>query len=199
MKLFYSPGACSLAVHITLIEAGLKYELERVDTKALKTASGKDYLTINPAGLVPALQLDDGSMLTETAVISQYVADQAPAKKLAPPLGSPERYRLMSVLNFIATEIHKNFFGYVTAKDINDVVATLTRRYSQLNDMLGSNDYLTGKDFTVADAYLFVTLNWADMTQLDLTKLKGLKALQARIAARPAVQAALKAEGAASH
>jgi glutathione S-transferase len=198
MKLFYSPGACSQAVHIALREAGLKFELERVDTKTQKTETGRDYATINPAGLVPALLLGDGQTITETAIILQYVADQAPASRLAPPPGSIARYQLMSLLNFIATEIHKNYFGFGIARDPGEVMTTLTRRYRQLDGMLGTKDYLLG-DFSIADAYLFVTLNWAALVQLDLEQLPALKALHARIAARPAVLTAVKAEGPMQH
>ena len=199
MKLYYAPGACSLHPHITLREAGVPFELERVDLRAHKLHDGTDYYTINPKGYVPALRLDDGSILTEGAVIDQYVADLAPEKKLIPPAGTIERYRVQEWLNFIAAEIHKSFtplFGSdEAAKEAPR--ARIAKRFDFTQKSLGDKQYLTGltgETFTVADAYLFNMLRWTAFTGVDLDRWPGLKAFAARVEQRPAVKAALAAE-----
>lgn len=199
MTLFYGPGAISQAVHIVLREAGLPFTLDRVDFEAQRTAAGRDYRAINPGGFVPALMLDDGTVMTETAALLQYIADRAPEKRLAPPLGSMERYRLMELLSFIATEIYKQYFGFMDAKDVAAVAAKLARRYAQIEQRLAGREWLMGGDFGIADAYLFVTLSWAPMVQFDLAPFPGLRAHQARVAARQSVQEALAAEGPMQH
>ena len=199
MKLYYSPGACSLSPHIALHEAGLAHELVRVDLKAKKTENGDDYTKINPKGQVPALQLDNGDLVTEGPVIVQMIADKAAGKNLAPAAGSPERYKLQEWLNFITTELHKNFsplFQPVTV--VPDDVKNFFRdrikgKFKYADSQLG-NDYLMGKQFTVADGYLFVMLGWADRMKMDLSGLKNLMAFKDRVGARPNVQAALKME-----
>lgn len=199
LKLYYSPGACSLASHIALHEAGLAHTLARVNVKAHKLEDGTDFYTINPLGYVPFLALDDGRHLAEGAAILQYIADQAPEKNLAPANGTWERYTLQSHLNFIATEIHKNYTPLFkpgsTPEAKVQAVETLQNRYGHLNGLLQDRPYLLGEFFSVADAYLFTTLNWATLVQVDLSKWSHLQALRERTAARPAVQAALKAEG----
>lgn len=198
MKLFIKPGACSLSPHIILEEAGLPYETEVVDLAKKVTASGADYLAINPKGYVPALQLDSGELLTEGPAIVQYLADQVPQKNLAPANGTLARYHLQSWLTFIGTEIHKNyspFFNPAAPAEMKDIArANLQRRLGYVNDQLAGKDYLLGQ-FSVADAYLFVVVNWSGFIQLDLSGWPNLTAFMARMAARPAVQAALKAEG----
>ncbi|MBL8834863.1 MAG: glutathione transferase GstA [Alphaproteobacteria bacterium] len=199
MKLYYAPGACSLSPHIALREAGLDFDLEQVDLAAKKTRSGADYRAINPLGYVPALQLDDGTVMTEASVIAQYVADATPGAKLAPPAGSRERYGLQTWLNFIATEIHKGIgpLWKPTTPDAykETVKQTLAARFDYLSEQLGDKPYLTGDRFTIADGYLFTVLNWTNFLKLDMAKWPKLTAYMARVAARPAVQAALKAEG----
>ncbi len=199
MKLFLKPGACSLSPHIVLQESGLKYETETVDLKAKVTASGADYRAFNPNGYVPALLLDSGELLTEGAAIVQYLADLVPEKKLAPVNGTIERYRLQSWLSFIGTELHKSFTPFFNPAASEDwkagARANLERRLPYTDQQLAGKPYLMGDDFTVADAYLFTVLNWAKPVGLDLGKWTNLVAFQARVAARPAVQAVLKAEG----
>ncbi len=198
MKLFIKPGACSLSPHIILEETGLPYETEVVDLAKKVTASGADYLAINPKGYVPALQLDSGEVLTEGPAIVQYLADQVPQKNLAPANGTLARYHLQSWLTFIGTEIHKNyspFFNPAAPAEMKDIArANLQRRLGYVNEQLAGKDYLLGQ-FSVADAYLFVVVNWSGFVQLDLSGWPNLTAFMARMAARPAVQAALKAEG----
>ncbi|HEX5311242.1 glutathione transferase GstA [Aquabacterium sp.] len=198
MKLFIKPGACSLSPHIILEEAGLPYETEVVDLAKKVTASGADYLAINPKGYVPALQLDSGEVLTEGPAIVQYLADQVPQKNLAPANGTLARYHLQSWLTFIGTEIHKNyspFFNPAAPAEMKDIArANLQRRLGYVNEQLAGKDYLLGQ-FSVADAYLFVVVNWSGFVKLDLSGWPNLTAFMARMAARPAVQAALKAEG----
>ena len=198
MKLFIKPGACSLSPHIILEEAGLPYETEVVDLAKKVTASGADYLAINPKGYVPALQLDSGEVLTEGPAIVQYLADQVPQKNLAPTNGTLARYHLQSWLTFIGTEIHKNyspFFNPAAPAEMKDIArANLQRRLGYVNEQLAGKVYLLGQ-FSVADAYLFVVVNWSGFVQLDLSGWPNLTAFMARMAARPAVQAALKAEG----
>jgi len=199
MKLYYSPGACSLASHIALEETGLPYQAILAPTKTKQLPDGSDYRKINPLGYVPYLVLDDGTGLSEGAAIMQYIADQAPAKKLAPANGTLARYKLQSWLNFIATELHKGFSPMFNPANGNDAKAAakarLIERLTWVNGELAGKNYLMGNDFTVADGYLFTITTWAKPTGLDLTPLTNLTAFSARVAARPAVQAALKAEG----
>lgn len=198
MKLYYKAGACSLSPHIVLVEAGLPYTLESVDLKTKVTASGVEYTKINPNGYVPALQFDDGAVLTEGPAIIQYLADQVPAKKLAPPAGSLERARLQEWLNFIATEIHKSFgalFNPAAPEEAKIAAkALLGRRLDYVAQRLEGRDYLLG-DFSVADAYLFTVLNWCRPVGIDLATRPAVAAYQARVAARPAVQQAMREEG----
>ncbi len=199
MKLFLKPGACSLSPHIVLEELGLPYQTETVDLKTKQTASGQDFLAINPKGYVPALQLDGGELLTEGPAIVQYLADLAPEKKLAPANGSLQRYQLQSWLTFIGTELHKScspFFNPAAPQAMKDMAcANLERRLAYVAQQLEGRDYLLGGDFSVADAYLFTVLGWFKYLPVDLSAWPLLQAYQARVAARPAVQAALKAEG----
>ncbi len=199
MKLFLKPGACSLSPHIVLEELGLPYQTESVDLKTKQTASGQDFLAINPKGYVPALQLDGGELLTEGPAIVQYLADLAPEKKLAPANGSLQRYQLQSWLTFIGTELHKScspFFNPAAPQAMKDMAcANLERRLAYVAQQLEGRDYLLGGDFSVADAYLFTVLGWFKYLPVDLSAWPLLQAYQARVAARPAVQAALKAEG----
>jgi len=198
MKLYYAPGACSLSPHIALNEAGLSYELVRVDTKTKKTETGADYLAINPKGYVPALQLDDGSVLTEGPAIVQYVADLKPEAKLAPANGTLARYRLQELLGYINSEIHKNFsplFKPDTPADYKPIVlASLNMRIGLLADQLQDKPFLLGDQFSVADAYLFTVLGWTKHVGIDMSQWPKLVDYQARIATRPAVHAALQAE-----
>ncbi len=199
MKLYYSPGACSLSPHIVAREAGLPLTLVKVDTKTKKTADGNDYLAVNGKGYVPALELDDGSRLTEGPAIVQYLADRAPQKQLAPAQGTMERYRLQEWLNFITSEIHKQFSPLFDASMPDEAKAKfrdkLTRRFDWIVKELGDRPYLTGSTFSVADAYLFTLLNWTKWTGIDLARWPVLQQYVARIAARPEVQAAMKEEG----
>lgn len=199
MKLFIKPGACSLSPHIVLEELGLPYETEVVDLARKTTASGQDFLVINPKGYVPALLLDSGELLTEGPAIVQYLADLAPEKQLAPANGSIARYQLQSWLTFIGTEVHKSFSPFFNPKapqEWKDIArANLERRLAYVAQQLEGRDYLLGSEFSVADAYLFTVLNWSKFIKLDLGAWPLLLAYQARVAARPAVQAALKAEG----
>ena len=199
MKLFLKPGACSLSPHIVLEELGLKYETETVDLKGKKTGSGADYLAINPKGYVPALQLDNGTVLTEGPAIVQYLADLQPEKKLAPANGTLERYQLQSWLTFIGTELHKNFsplFNPAAPQDWKDACSgNIHRRLAWVNEQLAGKDYLMGPDFTVADAYMYTVVGWTKFVKIDIGTLTHLLAYQKRVAARPAVLAALKAEG----
>ena len=199
MKLYYSPGACSLSPHIILNEGGFSFDKERVDLASKKTETGADYAAINPDGYVPALLLDDGQVLTEGPAIIQYLADRVPEKKLAPPLGTLERYRLMQWLNFISTELHKGFsplFHPQAPKEWKTVVAAqLGRRLSTVSRQLEGKDWLLGEGFTVADAYLFTVLGWGRHVGIDVEQWPVLQAYQGRVSTRPAVQSALKAEG----
>lgn len=199
MRLYFTPGACSLAPHIALREAGLDFELEQVDLQTKRTKSGADYTEVNPKGYVPALRLDDGQVLTEAATILQYVADQKPESGLAPAPGSIERYRLQEWLNFIATELHKGFsplWKPDTPEAYKTVVKdNLAKRFSHLDQRLAGNQYLVNDRFTVADAYAFVIANWAKHFGIDLAPWPNLAAHRDRVAARPKVQEALKAEG----
>jgi glutathione S-transferase len=198
MKLYYAPGACSLSPHIVLNEAGLGYELEKVDLSKHRTASGGDFYQINPKGYVPTLQIDNGEVLTEGPAIVQYLADQKPASKLAPPAGTFERYRLMEWLNFITTELHKGFgpFFHDGTEEAKEKQRTqLATRFAYINGQLKGKQYLLGDTFTVADAYLFVMLTWVPKTGIDLGQWPALKDYFARVGARPQVQATLKEEG----
>ncbi|PZP98952.1 MAG: glutathione transferase GstA [Variovorax paradoxus] len=199
MKLYYSPGACSLSPHIVLREAGLAFEALKAPTKTHKLDDGTDYYTINPLGYVPLLELDDGTRLAEGPAIVQYIADQAPLKNLAPANGTLARYRLQSLLTFIGTELHKGYsplFNPATPEDYKTGVREkLVSRYKWVDEQLAGKDYLTGENFTVADAYLFTVTNWAKPTGVDLSAYANVGAFMARVAARPAVQEALKAEG----
>ena len=198
MNLYYSPGACSLAPHIVMREAGFPVELKKVDLKA-KQFEGGDYKTVNGKGYVPALKLDDGSVLTEAPVVMQYLADQKPESGLAPKAGSMERYRLQEWLNFITSELHKgmgNFFNPALTDEWRKAVTDrLSLRMDWLAKQLEGRNYLMGDKFTVADAYLFVILNWAAPSKFDMSKWPVLQEYHKRVAARPKVQEALKAEG----
>ena len=198
MKLYFSPGACSLSPHIVLLEAGLTFSAERVDLRAKLTAAGADFRAINPKGYVPALARDDGSVLTEGAAIVQFLADLAPASGLLPPVGDPARYKVISWLSYISSELHKNFSPLFNPAASNDMKAharkMLALRLEYVAAQLDNRDYLEG-GFSVADAYLFTVLGWADVVQLDLSAWPVLGAYRARIGARPAVQQALRAEG----
>ncbi|MFP5392548.1 MAG: glutathione transferase GstA [Gammaproteobacteria bacterium] len=199
MKLYYSPGACSLSPHIALLEAGLPFTLEKVDLRAKTTDSGADYCAVNPKGYVPALELDNGAVLTEGPAIVQYIADQAPASGLAPQAGTLERYQLMGLLNYISVEIHKNYsplFRPDTHGEVSKATrANLANRYGYLNELLQDREYLLGETFTVADGYLFTVTSWAPHVQFDLASWPNIQAFQQRIAVRPAVQQALRDEG----
>ena len=199
MKLYYSPGACSLSPHIALLEAGLAHDLTKVDLKAKKLEDGSDFLKVNPKGQVPTLQLDDGSILTEGPVIEQAIADKAAGKNLAPASGSTERYRLQEWLNFITSELHKNFsplFAPVLSDETKQFFRDrLMGKLKHVDEKLAGHDYLMGNAFSVADGYLYTMLRWADAHKFDLSALKNLTAYKARVAARPQVQAALKSEG----
>lgn len=199
MKLYFSPGACSLSPHIILHEAGLAHSTAKVDLRAKTTSEGKDYRTINPKGYVPALELDSGQVLTEGPAIVQYLADLAPGKNLAPANGTLERYQLQSWLNFLGTEIHKNYSPLFNPESSDDVkrmaLSNLAKRYDYLNQELGQRDYVFGSSFTVADAYLFVVTNWAGMVKFDLSKYPNVEAFQKRIGERESVQKALRHEG----
>jgi glutathione S-transferase len=199
MKLYFSPGACSLASHISLLEAGLDFTTERVDLRSKQTAGGLDFTTIASKGYVPALALADGTVLTEGPAIMQYVADQAPAARLAPAYGTLERYRVIEWLNFISTELHKSFsplFRPASTDDMKEAARTTLRtRLGWLASHLEGRDYLLGSQFSIADAYLFTVLGWAGRVQFDVSPWPALAAFTQRVAARPAVQQAMRAEG----
>ena len=197
MKLYYAPGACSLAPHIALKEAGLPHELVRVDLREHKLPDGSDFYAVNPKGYVPVLELPDGQRLSELAVILQYIADRNPGT-LAPAFGTLDRYRVMEWLNFIATEIHKGW-GPLWKPNTPDAykeiaIANVARRFDFIEPVLAKQPYLTGETFTIADAYLFTIVNWHKFLKLDLAKWPKLAAFQIRVAARPEVHEALKAE-----
>jgi glutathione S-transferase len=199
MQLYISPGACSLASHIVLRESGLPFDLKRADVKTKKVEDGSDYFAVNSKGSVPALRLDNGQILTEGPVILQYVADQKPETKLAPANGSMERYRLQEWLNFITSEIHKSFsplFSPVADAKVKEfALQNIDKKFDWLNKQLAGKQYLTGDTFTVADAYLFVVVNWSNFVGVDLAKWPALKDFQARVASRPKVHEAMEAEG----
>jgi glutathione S-transferase len=199
MKLYYSPGACSLSPHIALLEAGLPYDLVKVDLRAKKLENGDDYLSVNPKGQVPALALDTGELVTEGPVIVQMIADKASAKNLAPARDSAERYKLQEWLTYINGELHKNIgpmFSPVLSDDAKGFFKDrATGKFRYVDGQLAGKDYLMGKQFTVADGYMFTMLSWADRLKFDLAGLSNLKAYQARVGARPKVQEALTKEG----
>jgi len=198
MKLYYSPGACSLSPHIALLEADLPHDLVKVDLRAKKLENGDDYLKVNPKGQVPALQLDSGEIVTEGPVIVQMIADRV-GKDLAPARDSAERYKLLEWLNFITAELHKNFgpiFSPVLADDAKAFFKDrVMGKLKYIDSQLGGRDYLMGKQFTVADGYLFTMLSWAERMKFDLSAMPNLLAYKARVAARPKVQEALNREG----
>ncbi len=199
MKLYYSPGACSLSPHITLHESGLKFEHVLAPTKSHKLEDGTDYYTVNPLGYVPLLELDDGTRLTEGPAIVQYVADQVPDKQLAPANGTVARAQLQSWLNFIGTELHKGFsplFNPATPADYKTIaIDKLLSRMKWVDGELAGKPYLMGERFSVADPYLFTMILWAPHVGMDISGLAHMAAFRARMAARPAVQAAMKEEG----
>jgi len=199
MKLYYAPGACSLSPHIALLEAGLAYDLVKVDLRAKKLENGDDFLKVNPKGQVPVLALDSGELVTEGPVIVQMIADKA-GKNLAPARDSEERYKLLAWLNFITTELHKNIgpmFSPVLADDAKAFFKDRAMgKFKYLETALTGRDYLMGKQFSVADGYLFTMLMWADdRLKFDLSELPNLLAYKARVAARPKVQEAMTKEG----
>ena len=198
MKLYYSPGACSLAPHILLQESKAKYTLEKVDLKTKITEKGEDFKKINPKGYVPTLQLDNGEVLTEGPAIMQYIADQAPTSKLAPAAGTMARYRLQEWLNFITSEIHKGFsplFNPAVPDAYKTMVKeNLGKRFDYLSDKLTKNNFLMGNDFTAPDAYLYTTLSWPGYVGIDLNRWPSLQAFVKRVGDRPAVKAAHAAE-----
>jgi glutathione S-transferase len=199
MKLYYSPGACSMAPHIVLRELGKKFDLEQVDLGTKKTASGKDFNKVNPKSYVPTLELNNGEVLTEVSTIVQYLADKAKATKILPKAGTMSRYRAMEMLNFVSSELHKSF-GALFNKNLPEEARKITidrikGRLDYLDKLLGKNKFLLGKSFSVADAYAFTVLGWGQWVGVDVSKWKKVADYMARVAARPAVQATLKAEG----
>lgn len=199
MKLYYTPGACSLSPHIVLREAGFSFDLEKVDHSNKKTASGADFNSINVKSAVPVLELDNGERLTEGVAIVQYLADLKPASKLAPQNGTFERARLHEILNYITSEMHKAYVPLFHPEYGEAAVAAYTKKlqtaFTYVASKLGDKPYLLGDTFSVADAYLFTVLNWHQFVKLDLSPWPALVAFQARVAARPAVQEAMRAEG----
>lgn len=199
MKLYYSPGACSLSPHIVLHEAGLPFETVLASTKTHKLPDGTDYYSINPRGYVPLLEFDDGQRLTEGPVIVQWIADQVPQKRLAPPAGTMPRYRVMEWLNFVSAELHKQFSPLFNpaypeeAKAINR--EKLLGRYAWVDEQLAGRQYLMGDEYSVADAYLYTVTRWTVPMKLDISSRANLAAFMARVGQRPAVQRALAAEG----
>lgn len=199
MKLYYSPGACSLSPHIVACEAELSIELVKVDLQSKLTETGEDFRQLNPNGYVPLLILDDGNRLSEGPAIVQYLADLAPDKKLIPPAGTFERYQVQQWLNFIATEIHKSYTPLFTpdapeaAKQLG--LTTLTRRLDAVAEQLASQPFLLGDHFSVADVYLFVTLSWGHYVDVDISQWPSLARYADKIAERPAVQKAMREEG----
>lgn len=198
MKLYYSPGSCSTAPRILLAEAGIACEQEAVNLKTHETAAGSDFYKVNPNGYVPALVLDDGTLLTEGAAINQYIADLVPQKKLAPENGTVARYQLQGWLNFIATELHKSYsvlFNRNSAEDWKaDARAKLAKRYEYVDAALAKHAYLMGENFTAADAYLFVVLGWSNFCAVDLSAFANIDAFIKRVAARPSVQSVKAAD-----
>lgn len=199
MKLYYSPGACSLSPHIVLRETATPFDLVMASTKTHKLADGTDYYTINPKGYVPLLELDDGQRLSEGPAIVQYIGDKAAASGVMPAAGTMARYRQIEWLNFISTELHKSYsplFNPAMPEEGKAVYRErLKGRYKYLNEQLEGKSYLMGESFTAADAYLFTVTNWAKHVGVDIAGFANLQAFMARMGARPAQQAALKAEG----
>lgn len=199
MKLYYSPGACSLSPHIVLREGGFSFDLVRVDLRSARTEDGLDFRRVNPLGYVPVLALDDGECLTEGPAIVQFLADRVPDRQLAPPPGSMARYRLIEWLNFISTELHKGFGPLFMPKLADEAKAMfrerLAGRIGEAQRRLGELPYAMGEQFTVVDAYLFTVLNWTGYVGMDLGQWPALSAYRQRVASRPAVQEALRAEG----
>ncbi len=199
MKLYYGRGACSLASHIVLREVGAAFELIKVDTKTKLTEAGADFRTINPNGYVPVLELDSGERLAEGVVVLQYIADQHPAANLAPPAGTMARYRLLEWLTFVSSEVHKGYsplFNPATPEEYRTIARErLGGRLGYVDGKLAGRSYLLGDTFSIADAYLFVCVNWSQATKVDLSAFANLQAFQSRVAARPATQAAMQAEG----
>ncbi len=199
LKLYYSAGTCSLSPHIVLRETGTPFKLVKADIRAKTVEDGSDFFAVNPNGYVPALQLEDGTVLTEGPAIVQYIADKAKAEALAPANGSLDRYKLQQWLNFVSTEMHKGFsplFNPALAEDAKQVFRDrLHARLKTLEAHLTTHDYLTGRSFSIADAYLFTVLNWAQPMKIDLAGYPHIESYRARILARPAVQEAMKAEG----
>jgi glutathione S-transferase len=199
MKLYYAPGACSLSPHIVLNEAGLAFDKVGTDTTTKVMDGGGDFREINPLGYVPVLDLDDGTRLTEGPAIVQWIADRVPEKKLAPPNGTPERTELQRWLNFISSELHKGFsplFNPAMPEEAKKLFRErLGTRFAHVDKHLAANEYVLGKDFSVADAYLFVIANWAAAAGVDLAPFPNVLAFRKRVGARPAVRAAMKAEG----
>lgn len=199
MKLFYKQGACSLAPHIILRETGKDFTLESVDLMKKRLADDSDYFAINPKGQIPALLLDEGTLVTEAVVIMQYLADSAPESQLLAPTGELARYKTLEWLNFIATELHKGFtplFRPDTPEEYKPVVrATLEKKLHFVNDALNGKSWIAGEHFTIADAYLYNVLRWARAVKLEMSELANIEPYMARVSARPAVAAALAAEG----
>ena len=199
MKLFYKPGACSLASHIALREAGKEISLISVDLMKKRLEDGEDFFAINPKGQVPALLLDDNTLITEGVAIMQYVADNAPQSQLLSAVGTLPRYKALEWLNYIATELHKGFtplFRPDTPEEYKPTVrAQLEKKLHYVNDSLSGNGWISGEHFTIADGYLFTVLRWAHAVKLDMSGLGNIEAYMSRVAARPAVAAALSAEG----
>lgn len=200
MKLYYAPGSSSLFPHIVLYEAELPFEPIRIDEHTKAISGGGDYRSVNPLGYVPALVLNDGTLLTEGAAIVQYIADLAPRRKLAPPNGTIERVKLQAWLNFFTSELHKGGFSPLFYKGVpeegRDVFrARLRARFAHLDEHLSSNEYLMGRDYSVADAHFFVVSNWASWVDFDLSPYSAVLAHRQQVGSRPAVVAALKAEG----
>ncbi len=199
MKLYYAPGACSLSPHIVATEAGIPVEMVKVDLGKHKTESGEDFNAINPKGYVPTLRLDDGSVLTEGPAIVQYLADKNPSSGLAPANGTVERYKLQEWLNFIGTELHKNFgplFNPATPDAVKEMSkANIAKRLGYLNEQLGNKQFLMGDKFTVADAYAFTIVNWTNFVKIDLKAYPNVAAYMQRVGSRPKVVETLKAEG----
>ena len=199
MKLYFSPGSCSLSPHIVLRETGLPFELVQVDNRAKKTRNGEDFWAINPKGMVPTLALDDGQFLTEGPAIVQYVADRKPEAGLVPPAGTMQRYRVIEWLNYVTSEMHKGFtpiFRANTPENYKPVAReNLATRLAYLDKHLVDRPYLTGDTYTIADTYLFVTLTWAARASIDISIYPNVKAFFDRVLARPKVQEAMKAEG----
>jgi glutathione S-transferase len=200
MKLYYSPGACSLAPHIVLRETGARFSVERVDLATHKLANGTDYYTVNPSGAVPVLELDGGERLTEGPVICQYIAEKAANTQLLPAAGTMPRYRVAEWQNYITSELHKSFSPLFGSPEVDQLAKAafaqrLQKKFAWLSEQLKGKQYLTGDTFTIADAYLFAVAGWSKYVNLDLSSAPNVQAFLARVAERPAVKEALRAEG----